>query len=439
MSIRAGISRVDITPPVGVDLAGYAARETGSTGIHDRLFARAIVLDDGRTRAALITCDLMGLDTVDVGEVRLAAEKAAGVPAENIMVAASHTHSAPATMQTNGIGMVDAGWLKVLKGKMVQSVVKAEGALSSVLVGAGKGVTTIGVNRGGVIPEGSIDLLPDPLGTVDRELLTVSFTAVGERMPRAVLFNCGCHPTVLGADNRLISADYPGEAARFIEGTIGAGSLALFTAGGAANVDPAERGSFEHVQRAGERLGAEAVRVALSGSVETATDLAVRRKCVSLPFAHIPCVEECGALITKYSAMLQRAGKGSVEGKIAEACLDWARNLKKRLQTGSVPSALTAEIQGLSIGRISLVAVPAEVFAETAMAIKQQFQSLHTLVVGYANGNLGYLAPGSEILKGGYEVREGYKYYDLPSPYRSEAEENVIAAASRLLTEHNNS
>jgi len=72
------------------------------------------------------------------------------------------------------------------------------------------------------------------------------------------------------------------------------------------------------------------------------------------------------------------------------------------------------------------------------MAIKQRFPLLHTIIVGYANGNFGYLAPRGEILKGGYEVREGYKYYDLPSSYAPEAEENIVAAALELLNEHKN-
>src|SRR5215469_13337699 len=95
--MRVGSARTVITPPLGTGLAGFAARTHGARGVHDDLYIRALVLEDGDRRQALILCDLCEVDAPFVARVRQSIEEAAGIPPVSVMVAATHSHAAPAT------------------------------------------------------------------------------------------------------------------------------------------------------------------------------------------------------------------------------------------------------------------------------------------------------------------------------------------------------
>src|ERR1044071_2661234 len=93
-AFRAGLATIDITPPVGWRMSGYFY-ERLSTGTHDPLQAKAMVLQQGDERAALVFCDLIGVPASLTGPIRAAASKKTGIPAANIMIAATHTHTGP--------------------------------------------------------------------------------------------------------------------------------------------------------------------------------------------------------------------------------------------------------------------------------------------------------------------------------------------------------
>jgi hypothetical protein len=101
MTFRAGAAEVVITPPVGTFLDGYGARTHGSVGVHDDLHARAVVFDDGATQAAIVACDLIGIDRRLAAAVRQIVFEATGIPREHIMVSATHTHGGPAGLRSD--------------------------------------------------------------------------------------------------------------------------------------------------------------------------------------------------------------------------------------------------------------------------------------------------------------------------------------------------
>ncbi len=88
--LQAGVATVDITPPVGTWLAGFAGRYKGSEGIHDPLRARALVLDDGETRLLIITCDILSLAYPFIDDLKARIESECGLPPERVMVNCSH-------------------------------------------------------------------------------------------------------------------------------------------------------------------------------------------------------------------------------------------------------------------------------------------------------------------------------------------------------------
>src|SRR5690348_12349057 len=97
MALHAGFAEIDITPPVGTWMGGYAFRPSGCTEIHDRLFARSAVFENGGKAVAILAMDLIGLDCETVEAVRAGVEKETGIPPAAVMLNCSHTHGGPLT------------------------------------------------------------------------------------------------------------------------------------------------------------------------------------------------------------------------------------------------------------------------------------------------------------------------------------------------------
>ena len=106
--IRLGAAVVKITPPLGTPLAGYYSVR-GSEGVLDDICARAVVLDDGKTQAAMVTCDLIGLSRSVVLEARRIITEKTGIPALNVMISATHTHTAPVVIGDSALDDFTSG------------------------------------------------------------------------------------------------------------------------------------------------------------------------------------------------------------------------------------------------------------------------------------------------------------------------------------------
>ncbi|MGQ0572014.1 MAG: neutral/alkaline non-lysosomal ceramidase N-terminal domain-containing protein, partial [Armatimonadota bacterium] len=118
--MRVGCADIVITPPVGISLAGFSARHEGARGIHDDLHARALVFDDGGRRAALVVCDLCELDRPAIDALRWHIERATGIQPGSVMIAATHTHAAPATFPLYS-APPDPSWLEQLPQRVARA------------------------------------------------------------------------------------------------------------------------------------------------------------------------------------------------------------------------------------------------------------------------------------------------------------------------------
>ncbi|MDQ3174232.1 MAG: neutral/alkaline non-lysosomal ceramidase N-terminal domain-containing protein, partial [Acidobacteriota bacterium] len=148
--LRAGFSKVCISPPIGAPLAGFAAREGVSEGIHDDLFARSLVLSDEKAAFALVSVDLLALPSEFVKRVRVGIQRKTGISAGAVMIASTHTHAGPVTITTffNPEESVDAAYMDSLAEAVEQSVTNAWRARFSARVGVGVAeVDGVGVNR----------------------------------------------------------------------------------------------------------------------------------------------------------------------------------------------------------------------------------------------------------------------------------------------------
>lgn len=406
--LQAGTAVANITPPVRTYLAGYAGRADASRGIHDDLMARVLVLDDGATRLAVVACDLLALDRDTVAQIRQRAAEEAGIAPGHIMLACSHTHSGPSVVYLRRMGEIDRAYLETLERKIAGAIYEACSRLAPARGGFGTGTCGIGINRrrqdqeGPVDPQVMVMRVDDDSGT-----------------PLAVAFNYACHATVMGSDNLIISADYPGAAARFVARALGEGVTPLFLAGCGGDINPASRGSFDHVDRLGTILGAEVVRVTLETKTSVRALLAAASEVIDLPLLRIPNKSRAREIVTQCRADLreaQAAGRRGPELDLPLAYVEWAEAVLEAVRRRGQDLTERYEIQVFRIGSGALVALPSETFVEIGLNIKSRSPFATTLTVGTANGCIGYLPTEAAHAEGGYELESAPRLYGLAPP-----------------------
>ena len=247
VTLKAGVARVDITPPVGVYLSG-GLRKRASQTIGTPLFAKALVLDYGETQIGFLALDLLIIHKETIASAGEIIKAQTGMDIENIMVSASHTHSGPYTT-ANVFGdeeAVDEEWFSALPGKMAEAVCSAYDSLTEAKVGTGSGhEETISHNRRMRMKDGSAwndwlrppkDQIVGSCGPIDPEVGVLKVEMTDGSTLGAVI-NFSCHNNAgdtTGSGG--ISANFGGYAADVIESVEGKGSLALFTPGACGNI-----------------------------------------------------------------------------------------------------------------------------------------------------------------------------------------------------------
>jgi neutral ceramidase len=137
--VRVGFAAIDITPPVGVELTGFIAREGPSTGVHDPLLAMALVFEDAGARAALVAVDLIGLGRNLVRRVRARVMADVGIPGSAQMLSCTHTHGGPETGALTTIALPDIPYLRRLEETLVDVIAAANSSLRPARLGVAQG------------------------------------------------------------------------------------------------------------------------------------------------------------------------------------------------------------------------------------------------------------------------------------------------------------
>lgn len=281
--LYAGTAKVDITPPLGIAMCGYGERTLGAQAIHDPLFARVVVLTDGRVSLALVASDLVWLYSPRIVEE---ARNRWGL--DHVVLCGSHTHSGP----------VDAPgpWHTSMEDKVIAAIGEAKAGLFAARIGAGQGPVDsacFGYNRRFVKPDGTVAMWWNnserkPNGPTDPTVRVIRIDD-GSGRPRAVLVHHAAHSVVLGSGNVQISADYPGTAVARIEEELGKDVMALFFQGGGGDVHPYDAvmsgdEGFAAVARTGKALGEDALRIfrAITPLRPERCDVRVRERLVPL-------------------------------------------------------------------------------------------------------------------------------------------------------------
>lgn len=466
----SGAGRVIITPPLGIRMAGYTVQECLAESVERELTATAVVLDDGVCKVVLIGCDLLFIQSPHVDRIRQRIGAGLGIPAEHVLINTSHTHLGPTLpgwhiTECPEQTRMQQRYLDVLEESLVGVSALADRQKQPARIGAGKGKTSIGVNRRERLSDGRVVIGENPDGAVDDDVHVIRIDDLDGK-PIALVMAAAAHPIVLGPRTSSLSPDYVGPAREIVESATGAPTL--FLQGAAGNVCPrcgiGSGGPDQHddLQRIGAELGGQALDVwsrirthsqrgprrivqsvaALSAwdyepTVEACIEhMSVQSSSIALATAPLPERHFAEENRSRYLAMLERAeqtSKSVGEIQVAQRLLDWSELVLRTIDAGDEPIKRELHVWGLRINDIGIVAVNGEPFAELGLEVKSRSPLSKTMFLGYSNGCLGYLPTPEAFDEGGMEVHESVQNYLLPTAFTPEWGPAVVNQSLEVL------
>jgi len=443
--LRAGAAKTNITSPLGTPIIGgfapFPAQE-----VHDELHARCLVLDDGRTRLAIVICDLLGVHRVLSLEARRLIQDATGIPPENVIFAGTHTHSAGSALGVSRLAYDQPldDYQKFIARRVTDAVTLAISRLRPAEIAAGSvDVPEHVFNRRWLMREGTAPASPfgkvervkmnpaaggadllEPAGPIDP---AVSFVALREPGGRLIsVFAAYSLHYVGGVSGRAISADYFGvfceELAR-LEGAREDGPpfvalLANGTSGDINNINfrqrEPRRPAYEKMRLVGRDVAARVHGALAAVAWRDRAELGARYRELPLAWRTISPELLQWARETEQRAPRLTRGDIPVEAKWPTTP-DWVQRLSYagRVQVlARVQGPARVPLQVFRIGDIAIGTMPGEVFAETGLEYKKRSPFTRSFMIELNHGYFGYLPPPRHFELGGYETWPGTNYLE---------------------------
>ncbi|HZF00201.1 MAG TPA: neutral/alkaline non-lysosomal ceramidase N-terminal domain-containing protein [Planctomycetota bacterium] len=401
--LKAGFGSADITPEVGANIPGGFKANPGK-GVRDPLYAVACVVSDGSTPVALVGIDELFVMKSTVTKARERIDKSTNIPAANVLIAASHTHSGGPIASCLGSESDPAYEDKVAAG-IAKAVEDAWAAMQPCEVGIGLGKEdTISFNRRFLMKDGkeathpgkpgtkNHDQIVRPAGSIDPDVGVLAVRKPGGAV-QGVVVNFACHVTVMGGNQ--FSADYVGYLRRELKAVYGESTQIVFLNGACGditqvdNLSTAREFGAEHSAMMGSKLAAETVRTInrmawlktlTNASASVAVPVAIRSE--PNPASESPSF-----------------GLGSGNDDVYEA------ERKKVAEEREKSPVLNCEVQGLRIGPLGIATNGSEYFVEYALRMKAASPHKFTWFVELANEYIGYVPTAQAFVGGGYEPR----------------------------------
>jgi hypothetical protein len=394
-TLRAGAARVEITPAAdaALPMAGYGGRTQGFRGIHDAVFVRAIVLDDGASQAALVAWESLFVPEPIWAETSRRIASETGIPPERLLLSAVHDHGAPTLPATNATPPQQA-YITTVENSAVEAVRRAKAHLQAARFGVGTATAHVNVNRREFAASRGWWLGFNENGPSDKTVTVLRFEDLTGK-PIAFWINYPVHAVVMGPDNYQITGDLAGATSRFVEQhylgndrprsdagmrvrlrpeekVSGDGVVALWTSGAAGDQNPVSTASgedFTLVDALGKVLGEAVVRAA--SDVKTTGEAAIHgaQKVTTCP--------------------------------------------GRRVEPGPTPRAdyrftdadpVNIRLTLLTINDIALAGVSGEVFTLIARRLARESRLKPTVMVTHTNGSSGYIPSDEEFEPVSYEV-----------------------------------
>jgi len=385
-TLQGGVAKVDLTPPpeMKVALGGYGERMSKpAVGVHDRVWAKALVLAQGDRKFALVTADVLGFPPrfKDAVMARLAGE---GWRADQVLLLASHTHTSFDLMALHPgnkfnipqIGIFQKALFERVADALATVIREANQKLTLVVAGS----TTVSVpdrnrNRRGGLTAHDTDL-------------TVTRVDTRAGQPLAVLVNWTAHPTFMDAQDMLFSGDWPGHLQRTVEALVGQGAVTMFYNGAEGDQSPTPPAGtdshWERAERYGRDMGIRAWRIWEKIKPHPVEEFSWHTETIALP---------------KIAWHPDFMKTGGAEYGLNESTIGGLLEALQPTQTHST---------AFRFGDLVILGVPGEMAAELGITLKQQARDLTgakcVTIGGLADEWVSYILPAAEWRKGGYEA-----------------------------------
>lgn len=426
-AFKAGFAERDITPEIGMEAPGGYGKSYHRS-IHDPCKVRASVFDDGRSKVALVGIDALGIRRDTVQKVRRAIHEKTGIPAESILLGASHSHSsgpivwilrgefdhASALVQKLAYEQstnVDPKYLERVEHALIDVVCEAHDRRVACLAGVGKGrEETVAYNRRFLMKDGRAATHPglgnpaivEPAGPVDPEVGVIG--AWDAKSPSRLLgcvVNFACHATTSPGG---ISANYIYYLEKVIQGYYGKDCVVVFLAGASGDITQVDnRSPYKYpsgdrwAQQVGGKVGAEALKVLLTMEPGVLAPVGAKTRVWEID-RRVPAPERVKASLELVQQDKPKADPADVTFAKETVLLDALLRKEPKAEV---------EVQALQVGPAVFVTTPAEYFCRYGLEIKAGSGFPFTFPVSLANGCVGYVptedAFGSH--GGGYETR----------------------------------
>ena len=445
--LYAGAAQVDITP----GQVAYPHYRGPATGVHDRLYAKALVMRAANQRIAVVVCDLLWIERQMSSKVRLLASQKTGIPYSNILIAATHSHTSPAYHSnirelTGSLrppfdkdeDIEEEAYARSLIINIAKAIEDANNTATAVIVAsATPAVEHLAVNRRFLMHDGKVQTNPGmgnpgilrSAGPVDPVLGILLIRRASDNVPVAALTNFSLHADTFGGT--AFSADYPGFLAKSLTERFGRDFVSIFGA--------APCGDINHVDAIGNRRpSSEEIGTRLARTVTRALNNLTGHDGVSIEalteYVYAPCQafspeelawahQDEGDPIYNDSEFLERRRRLKI------------RSLERLRKTEAVPPTVASEqwklpleVQAFKItDDFAIVGLPGEVFVELGLAIKAGSPFKTTLVIELTNSHIAYVPTREAFAEGSYET--------INSRLAPGGGEMMVESAIRLLKE----
>lgn len=389
-----GFAKVDITPEQDVGLWGYGFYlERRARKFMTPLYCRALVFEFQKKKFAVVSLDIGAIERNLAGKIRLLAEKLTGIPQNNILLGATHTHYAPATFLMNGCGDPNEAYISEFTDKAVKSIVLAARKKRGCCVGFGQ-ADGADFMHNRATKEEEIDTALNVVGFFDDES--------GKLL--ASIVNMNCHPVNLKKGN-AVSGDYPFYLCQALE-KCAIPHFPLFLQGASGEINPvtALKGSRE-AEKMGKVLASRACEVLRKLVPQRVKETSIKNRIVCLPQSRITR-EQAARIRNEAASVLTRFISGDKSVSLAAKNsagirLDWALRLQD--ENVRVPqNGLNIEMQTIRINDICLISYPGEFFSSILLKLKRKLPHAHIMLAGCANGWFGYLPDEYDFRNKGY-------------------------------------
>ena len=407
--LQLGVSRKDITPAIGCNLYGYYP-DLYSTEVHDPLDVTALVFTYGEQKIALISATVCLINTALTDEIRAKIELQTGISADNVILAATHTHSGPNTGGAVGWGDIDRAYCdEIFVPQILAAVEEAAQIMTPVRVGVATGESHIGINRREFKEDNGIRLGQNPWGCYNPKMTVISFRDEEEKVV-ANIVHYGNHGTAAG-HYTAISRDWSGVMIDAMEAVTG--GCTIFLNGPEGDVGPRISNgktigtdAMKYVIELGQKAAEDAIRIYRGISSCEEVDMQLQKCVIHLPLQKRIPLEEAKEGLEQYA--------GNTRNLKAQYAHYYQRVIDSYAEGYEDQKELVKPQWLLRFGDTVIVSSTYELFSEIGLRIQTMCDHKNVLCLSNTNGSDGYFATESQLCLGGYEVGQFLTYRCQP-------------------------